>query len=419
MSNQLTVYEQPTQLVHALQSYRQESCNLLLPTTDLRFIAPDHKIVINTVKLDPDADFWEVDVSWERKNNQWQKHVTGYALSKRGLRRLMQIAGITVTASHVNWDNEGRAHAQATIRMLGTDGIPRQFIGTYTWDTPARIEEAEQRLKEKLARDPQNEDKHRKAFEADRFRIIKFATSLAETGALNRALRDALTVKNKYTPDEIKKPFVCLQVIEPKQPDIDFNHPFIRQLISTAMLNNIQLPTTPATTTTDSTEPYIDPTSDAVAAGEVSPPPTESYKPLPARPAIIEDIAPPTDNTHDPRTWQDRPLDPEELRARINANPGEDIPPDNSLFRKYHAAMKAVTHGNTQKRHLLQQYLFGASSSKELTAWQMGRLYLWAGISKDPETGQWVPSPHAINELQAILETYQEALPFEEDRCTA
>lgn len=305
--------------------------------------------------------------------------------------------------------------------MTMADGLTRQFIGNYTWDTPARIEEAEQRYQEKVKRKPTKKAKHRKAFEADRHRIIKFATSLAESGAINRCLRDALTTKNSYTPEEIQKPFVCLQVVEPHRPDIDFDHPAIRKLMSMAMINTGQLPQElyKPQKAPQLTQKHIDPTSDAVATGEVE---VKERKPKEnfnnGQPVITEDIeaSPEPSKSPDPRQWTDRPLEPEELRRRMNAQPGENRPVTQKFFKKYHAAMSTLTGGDDNKRQRIQSYLYDVESSSELVAWQCGRLYYWIGTRKEviqeanndqEEVSEWIPNPHTVKEMHAIIQAHQ------------
>lgn len=421
MPNDLTVIDKADQLTTALQSYKPENYNLLLPTTNPRFIAKDHRIVINTVRLEPDDDFWPVDQRWVKRGGQWHSKVEGYALSKRGLRRLMHISGASITESQTRYDEEGRVHAKAVVQMTMADGLTRQFIGNYTWDTPARIEEAEQRYQEKVKREPTKKAKHRKAFEADRHRIIKFATSLAESGAINRCLRDALTTKNSYAPEEIQKPFVCLQVVEPRRPEIDFDHPAIQKLMSMAMMNTGQLPQElyEPQQTPQLTQEYVDPTSDAVAAGEVE---VEEREPKEdfgnGQPPISEDIEVPPEPSEspDPRDWDDRPLEPEELRRRMNLQPGEDKPVTQRLFEKYHAAMGTLTGSDDDKRHPIQNYFYSVESSRELHPWQLGRLYLWVGTKKEiiqeaneekKEISEWVPNPHAAKEMSAVVRAHQ------------
>lgn len=289
MSDNVTVIENQSQLALALQKYDPRDFNLLLPTTDLRFIAPDHRVVINQVKLDPHADFWE-DSSWTKKDGKWVKEVRGYSLSKRGLDRLMQIAGIDVVSSVVVPLSDGSRHATVVIRFTTPEGEQRTLPQNYTWEVPARIEEAKRRMQAKIEKDPAKESSYRSAFEKERHRIIVFATGLAETGALNRALRRALTVKNLYSPDEIAKPFVCLRVIPPRRPEIDFDHPFIRRLMSLAMLSGQLMPefTPQPTLHLMEARPFVDPTSDAVAAGEVDTS-NGDHDPKPAQPALIEE----------------------------------------------------------------------------------------------------------------------------------
>lgn len=166
--------------------------------------------------------------------------------------------------------------------------------------------------------------------------------------------------------------------------------------------------------------------SDAVAAGEVEAPERQTGVRLGgSQPAITQEMEVFDDEDEeeeeperqaespDPRDWDDRPLEPEELRRRMNLEPGEDTPVSMKLFEKYHAAMSTLTGGNDDKRHRIQDYLYGAYSSKDMAAWQLGRLYFWVGTSKeviDETTGleEWVPCNAALKEAPAVIKAHEE-----------
>lgn len=435
MSNELAVIETMDDLIATLSEYQPNTHNLVLPTTDLRFLQEGYRAIVNLVKLDPESDCYELDVT-KNANTGWKAVVEKYGLAKNGLEKLFTISGASAEiADGPNFHDDGSVTMSVIARITLPDGITRAKTGTYTWRVSSRVEKARRAYEEAIAGDKPpkwfsgSQQKYkrweRQKFEDIRHRIITYATSYAETGATNRATRKILSLKDGYTPEEIARPFVCLLTVPPQRPALDLDNPVIQKLISHYMLETGKFPPiyemerAHRLSESRARQPQLggpDPMSDAVAAGEVKVPERKPRTDFGnGQPAIVEDIEVPPDDSEspDPRDWDDRPLEPEELRRRMNLEPGDNKPASPDLLKKYHAAMSTLTNRDDDARRRIQDYFYGAYSSKDMAAWQLGRLYLWIGTSKeviDEATGleEWVPCDAALKEAPAIIEAAHE-----------
>ncbi|RMG99243.1 MAG: hypothetical protein D6706_05785, partial [Chloroflexi bacterium] len=259
------------------------------------------------------------------------------------------------------------------------------------------------------------------------------------TGAMNRAIRNALGLKTTYTPQELARPFVVMCV------SIDvYAMPLTQQILASTLiaqqlgglvppLPQLENPNLPMMRPPQ--EPYVDPVSDAVAAGEVEPSdefPIKTGKPYST---IIEDMAVPQNDhssdsnseptpssEHDsklpalkaekPKGWPPRPWEVETLRKYMQIRAGtSQKKPDQKLFQTYHAAVGNLVRGEgldgEEARKNMEAFLFGVESSRELTAGQCSTVIRWINAEKDPDTGEWVPNPVALEEFRRVLRAHE------------
>lgn len=103
-----------------------------------------------------------------------------------------------------------------------------------------------------------------------------------------------------------------------------------------------------------------------------------------------------------------RPWDAETLRRAIReeADKYNDDMPNDKQFAKTHANLSNLTGGDDKQRRAITAYLFGKSSSKELTYGECRALVRWVAATKQADD-EWVPDPTAVQEAAAVVRAYQ------------
>lgn len=138
------------------------------------------------------------------------------ALTKIAILKLLQAAGGTVVESRRTDDRRDHyvAEFRVVIEIPGIDGTRRRFESSKGVDY----------------RDgsPQTA-----AFTANQLKAARqFVPELAETKALLRAVRGALALKQKYTIEELGKPFVVPALV----PDLDMSDPDTKRMVTAKAL---------------------------------------------------------------------------------------------------------------------------------------------------------------------------------------
>lgn len=171
--------------------------NLLGPVMALTEIPPDYALVFRVVAFDPEIR------GGESSNGVWYKQQRGLALHKPALRQLVAAAGIADVPEQSGRLDDGRVPYIATVRVVISvprlDGSRLPVGATKTVDL--RDGSPEYR---NITKGAKNEEEAAKlAGEARRF-----IERLAESKAKNAAIRDALAIRQVYTYDEARRPFV-------------------------------------------------------------------------------------------------------------------------------------------------------------------------------------------------------------------
>lgn len=232
-------YEGPREF--SLAQYDERKFNVLSPTQVVQRISPLHTLRASVVQIDTtegggDAYFNRAFMSESER-----------ALSKNGLHKLARAAGLKFRKdlSGRRDDNSDRGYREyeATYEMRCPDGSSEFFSALREVDTrPGGAVEAG--LKRQAAAKMKPRKYGNKEYppdlktqtEADAWverelaAAREHALSNAESKAKLRAIREALSIKSKYTLDELNKPFVV--------PRIDFSpdytDPEVRRLMLTA-----------------------------------------------------------------------------------------------------------------------------------------------------------------------------------------
>lgn len=183
-----------------------DKVNLITPMQSPDYIPAMHSVSLRAVVLNSNADTGDVyhSPAFLKPNER--------ALTKIAILKLLQAAGGTVVESRRIDDRRDHyvAEFRVVIEIPGIDGTRRRFESSKGVDY----------------RDgsPQTA-----AFQPNQLKAARqFVPELAETKALLRAVRGALALKQKYTVDELNRPFVVPALV----PDMDMSDPEIKRMVA-------------------------------------------------------------------------------------------------------------------------------------------------------------------------------------------
>lgn len=211
--------------------------NVVAPTVELQGrLTPYHVLRTSEVKVDPSECFKIVD--WVETDGGGRTKVERWALGKPALMKIAQAAGIKFDPDLTKVVAvEGRKYLmyQAVATMPLPDGTETRTKATTEWfyeeEVQPIVDEVDELRKQLDASTDQQERKRlagryhgKKKQLAD---AMKYRVPMAETKAMNRAIRALLGLKSKYTAEELRAPFVVPRV--EYVPDID--NPHVRELL--------------------------------------------------------------------------------------------------------------------------------------------------------------------------------------------
>ncbi len=222
-----------------LVKYRQGNFNVLMPTREILEVNEFWRPKLEVVQLSIDAgDAYPQELAWNpAKCNKW-------GLSKNGLLRLMQCAGVIIDPVHSKRTDNGSDKSYCSFQVVGAlkkaDGSFFPMIGNYELDLEVIEEEIREQKwaqAEKMDRKSGDDappwaqlkgEERQQAMEdwveskirSEVLRKRKFKVGLAETGALLRMIRAILTIKGTYARDELSQPFVVPKIVfQPNMQD--------------------------------------------------------------------------------------------------------------------------------------------------------------------------------------------------------
>ena len=214
-----------------VQQYPPNQYNLLVPMQTVTQIAEVHRPVINAVNISPnlnDGEIYEMEkAKGAYRDNRGYEHPATpakYALTKRGLTKLMRAAGIKILSSRPTVPTTCQKCAEVNrgigkpvrcggcpnkdVKYEGRISVP-QLTGenlTYVANKEIIVEDVVAGMTDK-----------------QRAEFIKFRAEMCESKALNRALRAAMQIKSWYAIEEFQKPFVVAYLV----PNLD--NPAVRE----------------------------------------------------------------------------------------------------------------------------------------------------------------------------------------------
>jgi hypothetical protein len=229
-----------------LKKYENEY-NVLAPTTQIQQISPFHRIRVEFVKVDPDpekGDTYKVGSKCIGKDSQGKPiYEDELTFSKVALMKFADAAGITwnwrdtravsITPDYVYYEAVGalRKPSGEWIALKGSVEIDLKvkeqeiYQGKLEYAKKLADSKYDSDKKKLDGKTPEQWAKEKTA--EDMLRERKYKLRKAETAAMERVIRNALQLKQKYSPKELEKPFAIPKVdFSP-----DYNDPSVRKMM--------------------------------------------------------------------------------------------------------------------------------------------------------------------------------------------
>lgn len=193
--------------------YPAERYNLLVPMQTVAEIAEIHKPVMNAVQISTnlaDKEIYLQDRSKERSD--------GWALTKKGLNKLMRAAGIKILGTRPIIPSTCQKCAEVN-RSIGRP-VNCGACGNKDVKFEARISVPQltgENIEIVAHKEIIVQDVTVGMKEGQKTEFLKFRNEMCETKAINRALRAAMHIKGTYTLAELQKPFVVAYLV----PNLD------------------------------------------------------------------------------------------------------------------------------------------------------------------------------------------------------
>lgn len=207
------------------QQYPAEKYNLLVPMQTVTEIAAIHKPVMNAVQISTviaDGEIYAQErpkKEWTDKNGNFHPaEGAKYALTKKGLNKLMRAAGIKILNTRPIIPSTCQKCAEVN-RSIGRP-VNCGACGNKDVKYEARISVPQltgENIEFVAHKEIVVQDVTDGMSELQKKEFMKFRNEMCETKAINRALRAAMHIKGTYTLDELKKPFVVAYLV----PNLD------------------------------------------------------------------------------------------------------------------------------------------------------------------------------------------------------
>lgn len=218
------------------QQYPAEKYNLLVPMQTVAEIADIHRPVMNAVQISTNLNDKEIYLQ-EKPRDAWKDRPAipaGYALTKKGLNKLMRAAGIKILGTRPIIPSTCQKCAEVN-RSIGRP-VNCGACGNKDVKFEARISVPQltgESIEIVAHKEIIVQDVTDGMTDAQRKEFLKFRSEMCETKAINRALRAAMHIKSTYTIQELQKPFVVAYLV-PNLNNEDVKAEAIRHMFTTA-----------------------------------------------------------------------------------------------------------------------------------------------------------------------------------------
>lgn len=194
--------------------YPTDHYNLLVSMQTVAEIASIHKPVMNVVSISTDLNDKEIYV----QEKAYGKEPAKYAITKKGLTKLMRAAGIKILSSRpvVPSTCQKCANINAGIgKAVRCGACPNKDV---KYEVRISVPQLTGENIEVVAhKEIIVDDVTASMTDKQKAEFLKFRNEMCETKALNRALRAAMQIKGTYLIEEFKKPFVVAYLV----PNLD------------------------------------------------------------------------------------------------------------------------------------------------------------------------------------------------------
>ncbi len=226
--------ENKTQLaLKTIDSARAKGANLLLPTSTLEGLSKYYYPIVEHILLSPKVLDRDVYPSKGKLR-----------LTKQALMKISLCAGIE-WSSDCGRTDDGKDKLYVSFRAIGavrkSSGEWYSIARTYELDLEVIEMEITDQYESKkeypryennigkcTKRTPEEQAVYvAKSVRKDMIQKRKHKLKLAETGAMNRVIRDLLGLKDEYTEADMKKPFMAVRIIK----QIDDSDPRVRKAL--------------------------------------------------------------------------------------------------------------------------------------------------------------------------------------------
>ena len=218
------------------QQYPTERYNLLVPMQTVAEIADIHRPVMNAVQISTNLADKEI-YEQEKAKSAWKDRPAtpaGYALTKKGLNKLMRAAGIKILGTRPIIPSTCQKCAEVN-RSIGRP-VNCGACGNKDVKFEARISVPQltgENIEIVAHKEIIVQDVTDGMGDAQRKEFLKFRSEMCETKAINRALRAAMHIKSTYTIEELRKPFVVAYLV-PNLNNEDVKAEAIRHMFTSA-----------------------------------------------------------------------------------------------------------------------------------------------------------------------------------------
>lgn len=236
MPNELAATQGAGNALMITQQYPAERYNLLVPMQTVAEIADIHKPVMNAVQISTNLADKEI-YEQEKAKSAWKDRPAtpaGYALTKKGLNKLMRAAGIKILGTRPIIPSTCQKCAEVN-RSIGRP-VNCGACGNKDVKFEARISVPQltgENIEIVAHKEIIVQDVTDGMGDAQRKEFLKFRSEMCETKAINRALRAAMHIKSTYTIEELRKPFVVAYLV-PNLNNEDVKAEAIRHMFTSA-----------------------------------------------------------------------------------------------------------------------------------------------------------------------------------------
>ncbi len=200
----------PQQWSQQIQQFETQRFNILAPRV-IGDLPPFHTPRLEIVQINPDVNGGEI----------YPLPANKFGLSKVALDRISQAAGISWLPEQSGRVDDGSDPNAIRYKAVGKvkdlSGIWRVIMGEKEIDLIAVQDELEQTVPEREWIKKLPEDRRPAAIaatvEKEMIQFRKHRLARAQSGAMGRAIRQALALRSQYTLDELKRPFVVPKVV--------------------------------------------------------------------------------------------------------------------------------------------------------------------------------------------------------------